>query len=415
MAKRRIVILGGGFGGLYTARALHLRGVTRHADVTLVSRTSSFLFLPLLYEILTDEVSDWQIAPSFTEVLPDGCRFICGEVTGGELQADGYRVRVRQTDAELTLEADTVVIALGSVSDDFGLPGVRTYARPFRSLSDAYALKAAITDAVRRVRAAPRETASFAVIGAGPSGVELAAVTADKLREERLRAGLPPTQVRLHLIDRLPEILPQYASALRRFAHRELTRRGVELHLGVGVASCSATGVELENGVHIAAETIVWTAGSRPTPVLADFPFVRDRRGRIPVSRTLEVPGFRGAYVLGDAAASVAAPATAQVAVRQAAVVAHNIAAGLRGEPLREYHYEPLGEMMTLGRGTAAANLLGLSFNGLAGYLTRRLIYLLAMPDPWHATKVGLSWLGQSLGEAWHVWSSPAPLTQAIE
>lgn len=415
MANHRILILGGGFGGLYAARALHALGVTRQAEVTLVSRTPTFLFLPLLYEIVTDEVADWQIAPPFTEVLPDGCRFICGEVTGGEFQAERRRVRVRQADGELTLEAETVVLALGGVSDDFGLPGVKTYARPFRSLADAHALKAAVTDAVRRAAAAPHETVSLAVVGAGPSGVELAAVTADKLRETLLHAGLPPTRARLHLVDRLPEILPQYASALRRFAHRELARRGVELHLGVGVAGCSAAGVELENGARIAAETIVWTAGGRPAPVLAAFPFVRDRRGRIPVGRTLEVPGFPGVYALGDIAASVAAPATAQVAVRQAVVVAHNIAAALRGAPPREYRYEPLGEMMTLGRGTAAANLLGVAFNGVAGYLTRRLVYLLAMPDPWHATKVGLSWLGQSIEETWRSWSSPALPATATE
>ncbi|MCS7079495.1 MAG: FAD-dependent oxidoreductase [Chloracidobacterium sp.] len=411
MAKHRVLILGGGFGGLYTARALSLLGVTRQAEVTLVNRTPTFLFLPLLYEIVTGEVADWQIAPSFTEVLPSGCRFVCGEVVGGEFQANCRRVRIRQTDSEATLEADTVVLALGGVPDDFGLPGVKTYARPFRSLADAHALKASVMDAVRRAAAAPHETISFAVIGAGPSGVELSAVLADRLRTELQRVGLPPTRARLHLIDRLPEILPQYASSLRRFARRELARRGVELHLGVGVASCSAAGVELETGAHIAADTIVWTAGSRPTPVLAAFPFVRDRRGRIPVGRTLEVPGFPGVYALGDIAASAAAPATAQVAVRQAAVVAHNIDAALRGELLQEYRYEPLGEMMTLGRGTAAANILGVAFNGLAGYLTRRLVYLMAMPDPWHATKVGLSWLGQLLEEAWR--RQPSPVTTA--
>ncbi len=412
------MILGGGFGGLYLARALDALGVTRAAELTLVNRAPAFLFLPLLYELLTDEVADWQIAPSFAELLPDGCRFVHGEVVGGEFHAGQRRAFIRQADGDLVLEADTVVLALGSVSDDFGLPGVKSHARPFRSLADAQALKTAVIDAARRAAAgagAPREPVSFAVIGAGPSGVELAAVIADRLREEWARAGLPPPPARLHVVDRLPELLPQYGSALRRFARRELARRGVELHLGVGVAGCSAAGVELENGAHIAAETIVWTAGSRPAPVLADFPFVRDRRGRIPVSRTLEVPGFPGVYALGDVAASVAAPATAQVAVRQAAVVAHNIAASLRGERLREYHYEPLGEMMTLGRGTAAANILGVAFDGVAGYLTRRLVYLLAMPEPWHATKVGLSWLGQALEETWQAWSSPSPPARPTE
>jgi NADH dehydrogenase FAD-containing subunit len=90
-------------------------------------------------------------------------------------------------------------------------------------------------------------------------------------------------------------------------------------------------------------------------------------------------------------------------------VVAHNIAAAQQGAALREYHYEPLGEMMTLGRGCAAANILGVAFDGVAGYLTRRLVYLLAMPEPWHAARVGLSWLGQSLEETWQAWSAPVP------
>jgi NADH dehydrogenase FAD-containing subunit len=409
MGKHRVLILGGGFGGLYTARALSALGVTQTAEVTLVSRTPTFLFLPLLYEILTDEVADWHIAPPFEEVLPRNCRFVCGEVLGGEFQPRRYGVRVRCADGEQTLEADTLVLALGSVADDFGLPGVKAHTRPFRSLADAHALKRSLVEAVQHAAAVPRETVSLVVIGAGPSGVELAAVAADRLQYELRQAGLPPTRAHLHLVDRLPEILPQYASALRHLAHRELARRHIKLHLGVGVASCSSAGVELEDGTHIAARTIVWTAGSRPAPVLAEFPFVRDRRGRIPVSRTLEVPGFPSVYALGDIAASVAAPATAQVAVRQALVVAHNIAAAQQGAALREYHYEPLGEMMTLGRGCAAANILGVAFNGVAGYLTRRLVYLLAMPEPWHATRVGLSWLGQSLEETWQAWSAPAP------
>ncbi|MGQ9896883.1 MAG: NAD(P)/FAD-dependent oxidoreductase [Acidobacteriota bacterium] len=410
MGKSRILILGGGFGGLYTARALSALGIARTAEVTLVSRTPTFLFLPLLYEILTDEVADWQIAPPFEEVLPRDCRFIRGEVLGGEAEPRRYGVHVRCEDREQTLEADTLVLAFGSVTDDFGLPGIRVHGLPFRSLADAHTLKRLLVEAAQRA-AALQENISLAIIGAGPSGVELAAVVADKLRSELRQAGLPPTRARLHLVDRLPEILPQYASALRHLAYRELMRRQVGLHLGVGVASCSPAGVELENGTHIAAQMIVWAAGSRPAPVLAEFPFVRDRRGRIPVSRTLEVPGFPGVYALGDIAASVAAPATAQVAVRQALVVAHNIAASQRGRTLREYHYEPLGEMMTLGRGQAAANILGLVFDGVAGYLTRRLVYMLAMPDPWHATRVGLSWLGQSFEEAWQSWAAPAPMS----
>jgi len=404
MAKHRVLILGGGFGGLYTARALSSLGVTQTAEVTLVSRTPTFLFLPLLYEILTDEVTDWQIAPPLEEVLPPGCRFVCGEVLGGKLQPRQYSIHIRCGDREQTLETDTLVLALGSVTDDFGLPGVRAHARPFRSLRDAHALKAALVEAVQQVANARQEAASVAIIGAGPSGVELAAVVADRLHAELRRAGLPPSWARIHLVDRLPEILPQYASALRQLAQRELVRRQVELHLGVGVASCSPTGVSLEDGTHIAAEIIIWAAGNCPAPILAEFPFVRDRRGRIPVSRTLEVPGFPGVYALGDIAASAAVPATAQVAVRQALVVAHNIAATQRGAAPREYRYEPLGEMMTLGRGRAAANILGVAFDGVAGYLTRRLVYLLAMPEPWHAIRVGLSWLGQSVEETWQSW-----------
>lgn len=186
----------------------------------------------------------------------------------------------------------------------------RAHARPFRSLRDAHALKAALVEAVQQVANARQEAASVAIIGAGPSGVELAAVVADRLHAELRRAGLPPSWARIHLVDRLPEILPQYASALRQLAQRELVRRQVELHLGVGVASCSPTGVSLEDGTHIAAEIIIWAAGNRPAPILAEFPFVRDRRGRIPVSRTLEVPGFPGVYALGDIAASAAVPAT---------------------------------------------------------------------------------------------------------
>ncbi len=379
------MILGGGFGGLYTALALYWAGTCLSADVTLINREPTFLFTPLLYELITGEVEDWQIAPAFREILPSPIDFLEADIESVDLTKKEITFRANSA---ARMGFDILVLALGSETNHFGIPGAQTNSIPFRTISDALELK-------KRLEAPILDNRPVTVLGAGPSGVELAAKISDFLTS---RLSDRQTTPEIILTDRSSEILPGYAADLREIAMAELRRRNVSVKLGSGVRNITSDRVELENGTAFPSGLTIWTAGSGPSPILQTLGCVLDRRGRIPVGNTLEIPGHPGMFVLGDCAnPGDQIPATAQVAVRQAQIVARNVAARLSGNRYHEFHYTPLGEMLSLGQGVAAANLFGVKFSGAAGNTARRLIYLLTLPSPGHAFKVGFSWAGSAL------------------
>lgn len=380
--KRRIAILGGGFGGLYTALSLYWRGGCLSADITLIDRESRFLFTPLLYELLTDEVTEWQIAPNFRDLLPTPVNVLRAEAESVDVEAG----EIRFTGGK-SFTYDILVVALGSGNAHFGVPGAKQYSIPFRTIPDAKELE-------RRLKTLPANR-PVTVIGAGPSGVELSAKIADFLGE----AGKSP-QNHVRLMDRNPEILPGYAAELRAQATDRLKELNVDLRLGSAIASITPEGIETESGEKLPSELNVWVAGSAPSPVLPTLGCLLDRRGRIPVGRSLQVPGHPSIFVLGDNAnAGDGVPATAQVAVRQAEVVAANVLSLMNGCRMHEYRHVPLGEMLSLGRGVAAANLFGVKFDGSTGNFLRKLIYLFTLPSPAHAFRVGVHWTENAMDE----------------
>jgi NADH dehydrogenase len=398
--RHRILILGGGFGGLYAALALYWRGVAARADITLVNASERFLFTPLLYELLTEEIEDWHIAPRIRDVVPRSVRCVSGDVV--EIDAARKRVAVRTPTPQI-LECDSLILALGSESPRTPLefPAGRRFF--FRTLDDAQALVRRVHDVMARAReASAAERArllSFAVIGAGPSGVEVGGKLADALRRNAPKYGLDPRDARITLLDRNEKILRGYGAALSPLAERALAERTVRVRLGAGVASHTPDGVLLENGERVAGRTLIWTAGGAPPQTLESVA-VAKFGGRIIVGPTLETPDQAGVYALGDNAfLSDAVPMTAQVAVRQAQVVAANIDARLAGRPLREYEYVALGEMLTLGRAAAAANIFGLRFDGCPAHVFRRLFYLSSMPSLEHAVRVGANWTGRAIDD----------------
>jgi NADH dehydrogenase len=381
--KPRIVILGGGFGGLYTALALYWRGACLSADITLVDRESHFLFTPLLYELLTGEVDQWQIAPEFREILPTTIDFVQGEVES----VDTVAREVRFSNSG-SISFDGLVLSLGSNNAYLGIEGAADNSIPFRTISDACELDC------RLKKLSNGTDGPVSILGAGPSGVELAAKISDFLLETGRRSR------RLRLIDRSRDILPGYAGELREHAWTRLKNLGVEFRLGAAVQKITADSIELADGTQLPSTLNIWTAGSSPSTVLQTVGCLLDRRGRIPVGPSLEVPGHPGMFALGDDAnAGDEIPATAQVAVRQAQVAANNLQAWLAGRPYREYHHAALGEMLSLGRGVAAANLFGVKFDGSTGNFVRKFIYLLSLPSPAHALRVGVSWAGNAVNE----------------
>jgi NADH dehydrogenase len=336
-----------------------------------------------LYELLTGEVDQWQIAPEFREILPSTIDFVRGEVHSVDTGAG----EVRLVGAP-SVSFDGLVLALGSNNAHWGIEGAVDHSIPFRTISDARELD-------RRLKKLSNATDSpVSVLGAGPSGVELAAKISDFLQETGRRSRV------LRLIDRSRDILPGYAAELREQARIRLENLGVEFRLGAAVQKMTADSIELADNTRLPSALNIWTAGSAPSPVLQTVGCLLDRRGRIPVGPSLEVPGHPGMFTLGDDAnAGDEIPATAQVAVRQAQVVANNLQAWLGGRPYREYHHTALGEMLSLGRGVAAANLFGVKFDGSTGNFVRKFIYLLSLPSPAHALRVGVSWAGNAVNE----------------
>lgn len=377
----RICILGGGFGGLFTA--LHLTKLPwRHQpELFLVDRRDHFLFSPLLYELLTQEVSIGQIAPTFDTLLAGtGIRFHRGEVTAFDPQAK--LVTLTGATGQEVLTYDDVVLSLGNEAPLDLVPGARDYALPFRTLDDALRLDRALSD----LEASDREKIRVCIAGAGGSGVELAGKLSDRLRERG----------RIRLIDRNSQILPQSPAANRRHAERILGDRGVWIDLKTSVVGVAADAITLEfQGIQEAlpADLVLWTVGNRRPSLLQSLSLNLDS--------TLQCRDDPHLFALGDCAVPfLPYPATAQVAFQQSGYCAYNIWARYHGQRLLPFTYLPLGEFVSLGVGEAAAALFNvIGIHGAIAAQMRRWVYLLRMPTLDHQLRVAGEWLGSLVND----------------
>jgi NADH:ubiquinone reductase (non-electrogenic) len=396
----RICILGGGFGGLYTALELSRQPWPEPPQITLVDRQERFVFAPLLYELLTGEMEDWEVAPRFQDLLPPGSvQFRRGSVQAIDPQAR----RVELEDGQ-SLEYDALVLALGGETPLESVPGAAEFAFPFRTLADAQRLRAHLKALEDRD---PAQPVALAIAGAGASGVELACKLADRLG----------WRGRIRLIELGSQILSGFALSSREAAQEALAQRRVQVELQTKVLGIEALG---ENGAppfrlqlqrlesqEIATDlvdAVLWTVGTRPAAVIANLDLPKTERGRLQVLPTLQTPTFPEIFALGDAAAVVDAegqpvPATAQAAFQQAGYCAWNLWALLTQErPLLPFRYFSLGEMLSLGVDTAVLSALGgLTLTGPLGYLARRTAYLVRLPTLEHQLKVGWNWITRPL------------------
>ncbi len=399
----RICILGGGFGGLYTALELTRQPWPEPPQITLVDRQERFVFAPLLYELLTGELEDWEVAPRFQDLLPSELvQFRRGSVQSIDLKARRVLLAEGQS-----LEYDALVLALGGETPLQGVPGAADFAFPFRTLADAQRLRAHLQTLEARD---PAQPVRLAIAGAGASGVELACKLADRLG----------SRGRICLVELGSQILPGFTPSSREAAQAALAQRRVQVELQTKVLGIEAVG---ENGTppfrwqrqrlttqEVAAElvdAVLWTVGTRPAAVIADLDLPKSERGRLQVLPTLQTPTFPEIFALGDAAAVVDAegqpvPATAQAAFQQAGYCAWNLWALLTQErPLLPFRYFSLGEMLSLGVDTAVVSTLaGLTLSGPLGYLARRAAYLVRLPTLEHQLKVGWNWITRPLWQA---------------
>jgi demethylphylloquinone reductase len=385
----RICILGGGFGGLYTALRLD-QLAWEHGnkpEITLIDRQTNFLFTPLLYELVTGELQSWEIAPPYGELLKGtDIRFVQGSVD----KVDRVQKSVTLVN-ETAITYDRLVLALGCETPSESIPGVTEHAIPFRSLQDAHRLDAKL----RLLEESSAERIRIAIVGAGYSGVEVACKLADRLKERG----------RIRLIQSRDMILSDAPEFNRNAALKALEQRGIWVDLETTVSEVTADSIGLiykgQTDI-IPAEIVMWTVGNQVSPAINHFELPLTAQGKISVTEMLQVTDNPEIFALGDAAAIVngegkSTPTTAQAAFQQSDFVAWNVWSSLTDRPLLPFRYTNLGEMMTLGNNNAVLSGLGVQLDGPLAYLARRLVYLYRLPTLEHQLTVGFNWLTQPL------------------
>jgi NADH dehydrogenase len=387
--QKRICILGGGFGGLYTAMRLNELPWEREQrpEIVLIDRSDRFLFSPLLYELVTEEMQTWEIAPAFEELLANTeIVFQQANVTGIDLETKQVKL-----DNSSPVSYDRLVIALGGKTPVNNVPGANLHAIPFRTLADAYRLR----EQLRLLEHADKDKIRTAIVGGGYSGVELACKLADRLGERG----------RIRIVDRGEKILKHASDFNRDAAMKALEEHRVWLDLETEVSQVEADSISLvyKGKVDtIPAELVLWTVGNQVSKLIAQLPVEHSQKGLLKTRATLQVVGRDEIYALGDVADCLDAngqqvPATAQVAFQQSDYCAWNLWASLTHRPLLSFRYQPLGEMMTLGKDNATLSGLGMNLDGSLAYIARRLIYLYRLPTIKHQLTVGLNWISQPL------------------
>lgn len=392
--KARVLIIGGGFGGLFTA--LELAGTT---DVTLVTEEDHFLFTPMLYEYLSREVEAWHIAPYYNELFDDNIDVIRGEVTALDLEAGTATIDGRTAN----LAYDVLVLAVGGLSNHWGIEGAAEYSMPFRKLSHADDLRNRMIDVLDETSPnlsaeETRQKLTFAVVGGGASGVELSTKMADLLRDAFDRRGLEG-EPRVMVIEMGDHVVPGMGDDIREFVEVALDKSQVEVLTNTRVMSVRPDGLSFErNGettdVHVAAT--VWTAGVQVHPLVTSLPVAKDKRGLILIRPTLQTQEHDNIFALGDIAhfedAAPTLAGTAQLALQEAKLAGDNIKALLSGKSLHTKHFAELGEAVSLGTERAAVLAGGKAFGGALARQARFTLYTSRLPTWHHRLKVGASW-----------------------
>jgi NADH dehydrogenase len=403
-SKKRILILGSGFGGLYAA--LEFEKILARGDrmeVTLVNRENFFLFTPMLHEVAASDLDITHIVNPVRKLLRL-VRFFDGDVEGIELESRRVVVSHGIGDAHHhVVEYDHLVLGLGSVTNFFNLPGMEEQALTMKTLGDAITLRNRLIEHLEEAdfecaAGERRQLLTFVVAGGGFAGVETIAAINDFLREAlEFYPHLAEELIRVVLVHPGSVILPELGEKLGTYAQKKLAERGVEIRVNTKVTGISDNSVQLSDGTSIATKTLIWTAGTSPNPLLAALPCMKER-GRVVVNEYMEVPGSRGVWALGDCAlvpdrtTGGFYPPTAQHALRQGKVLARNIAAEVRGGQKRPFVFKTLGRLAAIGRRTGVANVFGFNFSGFIAWWLWRTIYLSKLPRFEKKLRVAIDW-----------------------
>ena len=401
--KKHVVILGGGFGGVYTALALE-KALRRsdNCEVTLVSRENYFLFTPMLPEVAASDLELNTIINPLRKLLKRIKTFV-GTIEAIDLDDRLVTISHGADEHPHQLPFDYLILALGCNTNFFGLPGVEASALTVKTIGDGVAIRnqviTQLEDANSECAAGERQPLlTFVVAGGGFAAVETLGGLNDFVRESlRFYPNLRSEYLRFVLVTPEEVILPELDRKLGLYAQRKLAARGIEIITRARVTAASEGIVTLSNGQKVPSNMLIWTAGTAPNPLLSALPLPK-HSGRIAVNENLEVEGFPGICALGDCAMVPNSrtggfhPPTAQHAIREAGVVANNVAAELRGGKKQAFRYTSLGQLAAIGRRTGVANVLGINFSGFIAWWLWRTVYLSKLPRLEKKIRVALEW-----------------------
>ena len=398
MAQKKVVIVGGGFGGLFTA--LELAG---SADVTLVTDDDHFVFTPMLYEYFSGEVEAWHIGPRYNELLDNNVNLVVGRVTNVDFNAQTVSFEDRGASTREPLNYDVLVIAVGGVTNYANVPGAEEFSLPFRKIENADSLRRLMVDALDRIppEMPPqdvRRELTFALVGAGASGCELSTKISDLLVDAFKRRALHG-EPRVMLLEMGDRVVPGMGQQIRELVEQALLESHVEVHTLTRVVSVTRDGLTFEHEgtqEHIKTSGVIWLGGVRMNPFIERLEVDKNKRGLLVVQPTLQLAQHDNVFALGDIAfypdADPKLHGTAQLAFQQASLAARNVKAFLNDKELHSKHFEEIGEAISLGTERAAVLTGGKAFGGALARQARFALYTSRLPTWHHRLRVGASW-----------------------
>lgn len=392
----RVVIIGGGFGGLEAAKALAKMSVR----VTLLDRQNHFVFQPLLYQVATAALSPADIAEPLRRVVrrQENCEVVLADVE--RVDVAGQAVVTK----EGTVPFDYLIVAAGARHSYFGHAEWEKFAPGLKSLDDALEIRRrmllAFEIAEKTTDDAEREEAmTFVVIGAGPTGVEMAGAISEIARVTLVRdfRHIDSSQAKVILLDGATRVLQAYVPELSECARRQLVELKVDVRLGAQVENLTESGVTLKSGEVIGSKTVIWAAGNAASPIGASLRVPLDKQGRVIVNADLTIPGHKNIFVIGDMAhfaprGAAPLPGLSPVAMQQGKHVAKNIRTHLAGGWLAAFEYWDKGTMATIGRHRAVCDAGFLRFGGFVAWLAWLFIHLIFLVSFRNKVTVLMSW-----------------------
>ncbi|MEU4264584.1 NAD(P)/FAD-dependent oxidoreductase [Streptomyces argenteolus] len=405
MARPRILVVGAGFAGVACVRRLERSLAPGEADIALVTPFSYQLYLPLLPQVASGVLTPQSVAVSLRRSRRHRTRIIPGGAIGVDTRAKVCVIR-KITDEIVNEPYDRLVLAAGSVTRTFDIPGLVENARGMKTLAEAAYVRDHVISQLDLADAsqdeAERESRlQFVVVGGGYAGTETAACL-QRLTVNAVRhyPRLDPKLIKWHLIDIAPKLMPELGDKLGASALEILRRRGIEVSLGVSVAEAGPDKVTFTDGRVLPCRTLIWTAGVAASPLVATLD-AETVRGRLAVTPEMQVPGVNGVFALGDSAAvpdltkgdGAICPPTAQHAMRQGRVLADNLIASLRGRPRQPYVHRDLGLVVDLGGRDAVSKPLGIELKGVPAQLVARGYHWSALRTNVAKTRVLTNWM----------------------